>query len=166
MFCTCLHTSGLQTKDGLICTNRYQERVSAEAFPVSTPLGDTAHVHGWTQCDVYSFANIFFSHRNTTRTEKRAFPSAFVLKSVWNINYFQTYVDAALMPAGKAVTKSAILTPSGESWRHRPGKSPTAGVFPEQTPLAQPIPVVILTFCSSVKVATLKSKNALHIWIK
>ena len=75
-------------------------------------------------------------------------------------NNVRTYVVAALTPAGKAVAKSAKRTPSGESSRHRPGKSPTGGIFPTQRPFIQPTPVVILTFCSSVKVATLKP-NAL-----
>ena len=66
---------------------------------------------------------------------------------------------AALMPAGKAVTKSAARTPSGESSRQRPGKSSTGGVFPTHRPSSQPTPVVILTFCSRVKVTILKPQK-------
>jgi hypothetical protein len=68
-------------------------------------------------------------------------------------NIIKTYVAAALMPAGKTVVKSVPYTPSGESERHRPGKSSTGGVFPAQRPTAVPTPVVTLTFCSSVKLA-------------
>src|SRR5260370_41292983 len=125
MLCTCLHTGGLHTKDGLVCANTCQEWVSAETFPVSASLGNTAHIHHRAQCDVNALADVFFSHCNTTRTEKRTFPPEFI--SLEDHNTKMTYVVAALMPAGKAVAKSAKRTPSGESSRHRLGKSPTEG---------------------------------------
>jgi hypothetical protein len=64
-----------------------------------------------------------------------------------------TYVDAALMAAGKTVAKSAKRTPRGESSRQRPGKSLMEGIFPIQRPFIQPTPVVTLTFSSSDQVA-------------
>src|SRR6266571_7216331 len=46
----------------------------------------------------------------------------------------RTHVVAALIGAEKAVTKSALRTPSEEPSRHRPGKLPTEGIFPLQRP--------------------------------
>jgi hypothetical protein len=69
MLPTCLHASGLHSKDCLICTNTRQEQVCAEPFPVSTSLSNTAHVHHWAQCDVDSLADMLFSHHNTTCTD-------------------------------------------------------------------------------------------------
>ena len=60
-----------------------------------------------------------------------------------------THVDAALILAGKTVTKSAPFTPRVESTRQRPGKSSTGGILPPQRPFIHPTPVVMLTFCSS-----------------
>ena len=163
MLRTCLHTGRLQTKDRLVCANTRQERVSAETLPVSTSLCNTAHVHHRAQCDVNALAAVFFSHRNTTGTDQRTFPSVFIQTSFGgsqNIDNIKTYVAAALIPAGKPVTKSAARTPSGESSRHRPGKSSTGGVFPTQRPPAKPTPVVILTFCSRVKEVILKPKKS------
>ena len=64
-----------------------------------------------------------------------------------------THVDAALILAGKTVTKSALITPRVESIRQRPGKSPMGGILPLQRPFSQPTPVVTLTFCSSDQLA-------------
>jgi hypothetical protein len=63
-------------------------------------------------------------------------------------------VDAALIAAGNAVTKSAKRIPRGESSRQRPGKSPMGAILSTQRPFAQPMPVVMLTFCSGDHVAT------------
>ncbi len=53
------------------------------------------------------------------------------------------------MPAGNAVTKSVSRTPSGESSRQSPGKSPTAAMLPTQRPFIQKTPVETFTFCST-----------------
>ena len=63
------------------------------------------------------------------------------------------HVVAAVIPAGNAVTKSVSRTPSGESSRHSPGKSPIGGMLPTQSPPIQPTPVDAFTFCSSDQLA-------------
>jgi hypothetical protein len=79
------------------------------------------------------------------------------LKEKYKKKKQNTYVDAALMAAGKTVAKSAKRTPSGESSRQRPGKSLMGGIFPTQRPYIQPTPVVTLTFCSSDQVEIYKT---------
>ena len=65
------------------------------------------------------------------------------------------HVDAVVIPAGNAVTKSVKRTPSGESSRQSPGQSPTAGMFPTHRPPIQPTPVVAATFSSSDQLETI-----------
>lgn len=64
-----------------------------------------------------------------------------------------THVEATLIPAGKALTKSANLTPRGLSSKHNPVKfcSGIEGILPTQRPISQPVPVVRVTFCSRVQ---------------
>lgn len=68
-------------------------------------------------------------------------------------------MDAALIAAGKAVAKSAKRTPRGESSRQRPGKSPMDAMLPTQRPFCQPMPVVMLTFCSRDQLAIYEEKK-------
>lgn len=66
-----------------------------------------------------------------------------------------THVDAALIPAGKADTKSANLTPSGLSSRHSPVQFllGMGGVFPTHRPMDHPVPVHSMLFSSTVQLA-------------
>ena len=59
------------------------------------------------------------------------------------------HVDATVIPAGNAVTKSVRRTPSGESSRHSPGQEPTAPMFPTHRPFCHPTPVTEFTLSST-----------------
>ena len=64
------------------------------------------------------------------------------------------HVDATVMPAGNAVTKSARRTPSGESSRQSPGHEFTAPMLPTQRPFSHPTPVTEVTLSSRDQRAT------------
>src|SRR6266567_30973 len=64
-----LNTGRLHAENGLICSNAGQERVRAEALPVASALSYTSDVHHWTKSDTDTFADMFFTHRNTAATE-------------------------------------------------------------------------------------------------
>ncbi len=64
-----LNPCRLHTENGLICSNSGQERVRAKALPVASALSHTPNIHHWTKSDVDAFADMFFTHRNATRTE-------------------------------------------------------------------------------------------------
>ena len=104
---------------------------------------------------------MFLAHRNAARAEQRALPSAVV---PINLNqekgHVNTHVDAAFMPAGKTVTKSARRTPRGESSRQRPGKSSIGAILPIQR---LNTPVVMLTFSSSDQVLTYKENKPMIV---
>ena len=134
-------------------------------------LGNSPHVHGRTQDNVYALADEFGPHVLAALTHQFSVPPAFIVRQdAERGSRTEAHVAAAFMPAGNAVTRSANRTPSGASYKRpqhlrgtpprqrggntskqRPGKSPTGGMFPTHGPFIQPTPVVILTFSSSVK---------------
>ena len=69
MLCAGLNTRGLHTENGLICSNTGQERVRAEALPITSALSYTSDVHHWTESDVDALADMFFTHRNAAGAE-------------------------------------------------------------------------------------------------
>lgn len=113
-----LHTGLLQTQNCLISRFPGKEGICAKAFPVPSSLGDTSHVHHWPEGDVDTFALVLHTHKESTGTDELTIPSErkklnSATKERPNCT---TYVVAALIPVGKAVTKSAKRTPRGESY--------------------------------------------------
>ena len=51
----CLNTRALHTKNSLISSLSREERIYAEAFPVSSALGNPPKIHHWSQSYIYSF---------------------------------------------------------------------------------------------------------------
>ena len=75
MLCACLNTTLLHTKNRFVRAFTRQERIRTKSFPVPPALCEPSYVHHWAERNVYTFASMFASHEQATRTQERAVPS-------------------------------------------------------------------------------------------
>ena len=117
MLRTSLYASRLHTQDRLVRALPAQEWVCAEAFPISTSLDRS----------VALVTQLEKAHELTSGTLPRFIigPSATFMPFALNsfpiamprfLNRLRCQVDAAFIPGGKTVVKSACAGPTGESW--------------------------------------------------
>ena len=109
-----LDASLLQPKDGLVCGFTGEIRICAEPFPVAAALCDATHVHHRAEGNIDALCFEFLAQRQSARTNESTVPSG-GMSLERSLKRTITYVDAAVMAAGKTVTKSVKRTPSGES---------------------------------------------------
>lgn len=122
----------------------------SQAFPVTPSSSDASKVHHWPERDMHPLAFELFPHRLPALPNKISVPSTQpeINNKTRMSEKMATHVEAALIPAGNAVTRSAKRTPNGLSSKQSPGH-PTSGIapmFPTHLPTSHPTPVVILTF--------------------